>query len=823
MAQSGRRNTKGTCNWSRMGRLWILLLPLIAADAWAQVPIEGFIPFVGFGLTDQYETLDDEILFFVADAQEQVGGNPLGTNGTPYYDIGLFDTGAATHILTAAADAGFDIGGNGFSGAYTQVIGGATGTQLTDINDPLGIYVAGMGDRVTGGTGFAIDSGALRGQSNVATLTAHDDWALPNIIGLPIAAQHGVHIQNSDPQIFQMNGRTVRTPQIDFHPLGEGGRGILRRASMSLNPGASFTTGPIYVYDTNIDPTNPEIAFHDDPVSPTIVQNGGLFLDVDLTRGSGSIQDEPFLFDTGASLTVISTNTAVLMGIDPILDAPDFRLAVEGSGGVSAGIPGYIADSLTLNTAGGTFTVSDVPVAVLDVTDPTNVGNIIPGILGMNIFADRDLVIDANASVGAGGNPPALYISDPVTSDCNWSDPSASGSWIVGGNWSGAVAPDVLCKANVVNVSGADQEAVLGASDSSTAYRAVIEGAASAEMAVVVETGSTLTTYADVVIREGGRLHLSGGKVDAQFLQMDGGSLTGSGEIFAGTGPVSATVRNAAGVVAPGDSVGSSQSSAIGHIDVTVGDFGNEALMEFDLGGTASGQFDSLSAERNIYLEGTLAIDLVDLGMGVFAPEVGDMFNILTAGGHVIGTFDSVSLPEGYDWSVNYLDDAVQLEVVGSGGNLACDADGDGDCQLDDLDALYAAIGTSESQFDLDSNGTVGDSDITRWLELASSPENSGKLDPDDVYRPGDTDLDGSVDSQDLGRLLNNFGSTMSGLKWAQGNLNGDAFVDSVDLGRLLNEFGATSAASTAAVPEPDGFVLLLVGLGMVCRRSRRL
>src|SRR3954451_15789107 len=72
----------------------------------ADVPLGGFIPFVGIGLTRQFQTEDqDPSLFNIADASSSWGGTPLGPNAgpTPYFDIALLDTGAASHILTQPA------------------------------------------------------------------------------------------------------------------------------------------------------------------------------------------------------------------------------------------------------------------------------------------------------------------------------------------------------------------------------------------------------------------------------------------------------------------------------------------------------------------------------------------------------------------------------------------------------------------------------------------------------------------------------------------------------------------------------------------------
>lgn len=159
--------------------------------------------------------------------------------------------------------------------------------------------------------------------------------------------------------------------------------------------------------------------------------------------------------------------------------------------------------------------------------------------------------------------------------------------------------------------------------------------------------------------------------------------------------------------------------------------------------------------------------------------------------------------------------------------SLTCDFDGDGQCDLNDLDQLYDAIPTNESTFDLDNSdglNVVDNADIGEWLLQASDPGNPFKSDPSDTYLRGDVNLDGAIDSQDLGLLLNNFGDDGTPY-WGAGNLNGDALADSNDLGLLLNNFGHGTAAATtiAHVPEPRSCGLLcLAVIGLAFFRGRR-
>lgn len=135
---------------------------------------------------------------------------------------------------------------------------------------------------------------------------------------------------------------------------------------------------------------------------------------------------------------------------------------------------------------------------------------------------------------------------------------------------------------------------------------------------------------------------------------------------------------------------------------------------------------------------------------------------------------------------------------------LACDLDGDGDCDYLDIDLLYAV-----------------DGDIETWLSQASDVSNPAKADPADQYILGDVNLDGDVDSMDLGILLNNLNSTrVEASTWFGGDLNDTGDVDSTDLGLLLNNFRFTSFAN--AVPEPDAFSLLSIGVIAILRIRRK-
>src|SRR5690606_12830798 len=139
------------------------------ADAFAAVPVAGFQPLLGIGLTDEFKDEDDDLFYFIEN-RPSPGGNWLGPGTSPYFDVALLDTGAAVSLITHAADAAFNIQAEGFRGTEFQQIGGATGIFFATINDPLGIYATGLAGR-TATAPLGLDQSAMIGQHSVSLLT----------------------------------------------------------------------------------------------------------------------------------------------------------------------------------------------------------------------------------------------------------------------------------------------------------------------------------------------------------------------------------------------------------------------------------------------------------------------------------------------------------------------------------------------------------------------------------------------------------------------------------------------------------------------------
>ena len=200
------------------------------------------------------------------------------------------------------------------------------------------------------------------------------------------------------------------------------------------------------------------------------------------------------------------------------------------------------------------------------------------------------------------------------------------------------------------------------------------------------------------------------------------------------------------------------------------------------------------------------------LGIGVKTNDAGDMADPGNPG-YWDGKLDDLGI-----WHRALSDEEVltiwAAGTVGigiDGRSTGCDLNVDGVCDIGDIDdLLYIELGGDNLVYDLDGSGTVDLADRDIWL----SHEDVGSF-------PGDFDLNGQVDAGDLNTLGGNWRSTDL-TSYAHGDANGDGIANAADLNALGSNWqaGVAPAASTAAVPEPTGIILVLTGLlGLVAIR----
>ena len=477
------------------------------------------------------------------------------------------------------------------------------------------------------------------------------------------------------------------------------------RAPLKLLPGTSFQTPPAYVFNTNdiVDRILNGIPLTEDPAAATFIQ-GGLFLNVDMSNatdggGTGTVNNADFFFDTGADVTVVSELNAARLGFDPVLDEPAFTVSILGSGGTISAVPGFFVDEMRVSTVGGEFTAENVPIIVLDITDPSNAGNILPGLVGTNIFNGRNMVIDPNPSLGGGGVGPSVYIGDPVTTVHAWSTEAASANWRVESNWGASETPNVMWVTDLRPVGDSDQVAVV--EDDSTVWEVSVGGKESHRMELRVVEDATLTTFSAVNVDLGGTLVLEGGVLDAQFVELFGGSFRGTGELRVGNGPIPGQFENRGGIISVGDGAGETGTLNVQGILSNIGD----GVLQFELAGTSDAEYDRILVEGTAALEGILEVALV----ADFRPQVGDSFTLIDTSEGLGGGFDLQFLPNGYDWDVIFEENSLRVAVVGVG--LAGDLNGDGDVDALDAAILFANWGMGSTIADLNADGLTDAAD----------------------------------------------------------------------------------------------------------------
>ena len=164
----------------------------------------------------------------------------------------------------------------------------------------------------------------------------------------------------------------------------------------------------------------------------------------------------------------------------------------------------------------------------------------------------------------------------------------------------------------------------------------------SATGSIVVSGGAGATFYDDIVQNGTFRVSKVGStsSVAVVFGAFSGsGGSTGGGDIFF------------EGDLRPGN------SPATVSFDNNIG-LGASATLDFELGGTTAGsQYDQVHVAGALALGGTLKVDLINLGNGVFAPSAGSAFDLLDWGS-LSGTFSTIQLPTlsgGLQWNTSQL------------------------------------------------------------------------------------------------------------------------------------------------------------------------
>jgi hypothetical protein len=316
--------------------------------------------------------------------------------------------------------------------------------------------------------------------------------------------------------------------------------------------------------------------------------------------------------------------------------------------------------------------------------------------------------------------------------------------------------------------------------------RVTLEGAA-----------ASISGAAGIVIGNQGEFELASGTVSVSMIDNSAGGIFDFRGGTLKTGNVIGNLVNDGGTFAPGP----------GNSTIT-GDFTQHAgSLELDIGRTAAGnQSDSLEVGGVARLGGELEVKFID---GATLPY-GEVIQVLSAAGGIIGDFDQVSLPtpgNGLYFTTLKTDDAFSLAV-----ELTGDYNRDGSVDGGDYVVWRNATGQSVAQgagADGNWDGQINVLDLEVWRQFYNpTSTNLGLM--------GDYNRDGRVDSGDYVVWRRTKGESVSVGTSADGNRDGR--INELDFNLWKSNFGGVNQAGTgkaaAAVPEPA--TCLLVALAVL-------
>ncbi|MBL7215977.1 MAG: aspartyl protease family protein [Phycisphaerae bacterium] len=378
--------------------------PGVVSNVINSPPVNGFVPWIV--ITPTNESIDAETTgIFDAFASSYVNNPPFGHDKRTDYMIGLFDTGASTHVIgyQNAVQAGLYNSTYLTEDNYVEV-SGVTGSVEAHVTWPYALFVTGLDalePNAPGETEMVLPTTTgMLGEYNVATLIGQNPGAGPDLataIGTPMSVFYDTRLDVEHPVTATHNGTDYTAPRITFYEKDTSAPGYDNYIPLELKPLGSISVQYItYGFDLEDFLANfPNIELDYSPLTPSIIigtSSQSLFFihGLDLTEGSQTAQDKNrFMLDTGAQVTVIGTRIAARLKLNP--DNKDFEVEIEGVTGDSIMAPGFFVDSLNIPAMGQWLEFTNVPVVLLDISSPE--GGKLDGIIGMNLFTEYNLML----------------------------------------------------------------------------------------------------------------------------------------------------------------------------------------------------------------------------------------------------------------------------------------------------------------------------------------------------------------------------------------------------------------------------------------------
>ncbi len=355
-------------------------------------PLDGFVPQVAISITDK----NKPDLELDADTHTSVVGTDAASNPQTGYAIGIFDSGASTHVIgyeNSILTGLYTSGGSQVSKYFTSnpvAISGVTGSVEAIVSEPLGVFIDGLGSINT--NNLLLDRSQMVGESNFAIAIGDEPVGIPDLvtaIGSPMSVYFCTVINNSKQVSLVRNDTLYTSPDLVFYePDDTSCPEYTTSIPLELRPLGATSVQYVPV-------SNPLDIFDFLPGSPSVIVGNltqSLFFvhSVDIYEEDNSaIDKDRFMLDTGAQVTVIGNRIAARLGLNP--DANEFIVEIVGVTGESIDAPGFYIDLLEIPALGEWLSFENVPVILLDIASPE--GGTLDGIIGMNLFVDFNLVL----------------------------------------------------------------------------------------------------------------------------------------------------------------------------------------------------------------------------------------------------------------------------------------------------------------------------------------------------------------------------------------------------------------------------------------------
>ena len=628
--------------------------------------------------------------------------------------------------------------GFGSAGTITADGTGTTFSTLTSSLIALGVD-SGSADltysnNATGTLGDVRVSNFNDADANTAgTLTVESDAAITidnldiNIAG-GLGASGSVTVTGTDSTLTQTGASSLTlghastgTATLDLEDGGEfisgtGTTTVNTTGTLNIGMDASFAkftaNGPVVVDGGTLNKSSSllEVA----PFGSVTIQNGGA-----MHTTGGEYTDEGVTYTVTGSGSEVTNNNILF-----IVDNAKYNVLDGASLTVATGIRMFSGAWLTVDGSGssldnngalevgnstGTFnvTVSDNATAtstgltIANDPAPANISAAVSIHSGGQFDAGTgDVLLQTN-----GGASKDATISIQGVGSLFTQHPSAGGDIIVGNNSAGFPA--------AIYISHGDSGATL-TTTSNPSSEFIIRQTGIVRVGGFTTTG-TLNVNMPLTI-DGGKLNVSLGDLNMTgftFINQNGGRIQGSGTIDMNL----ATVQNHA-TVSPG--IADFPINTAGTLTIANGHFTQHAtgILEIELGGTTAGtEHDALDVARNLTVDGTLNVSLINS----FAPQAGDSFDILDWGFSLFGSFDNINLPPldpGLNWDTSNL--LIDGTLLVSPDAITGDLDGDGFVGIDDLNLVLGNwnqnVPPANPLADPSGDGFVGIDDLNEVL-----------------------------------------------------------------------------------------------------------